>query len=183
MAIAELSITISLYRLSRTYDIGLVNNRYFINDTAYLIAYRLEHYDEVKYIVDCHLIYNKTGKYYNKYESGKRFIKTFQVFKLLLNNIGKLIRPMALTEEIMHSQFHDKVDECNTLYYTKSSYKQEAFKETVNDLYKILFDFEIIIPQSRHMPYLCWIYDDEIQQECVGINTCAVDMLNVLPTD
>ena len=32
------------------------------------------------------------------------------------------------------------------------------------------------------MPYLCWMYNDDIQQECVGINTCAADMLNVLPT-
>ena len=27
------------------------------NGTTYLIAYSLEHYDEVKDIVDCHLIY------------------------------------------------------------------------------------------------------------------------------
>ena len=33
------------------------------------------------------------------------------------------------------------------------------------------------------MPYLCWIYNDDIQQEFIGINTCAVDMLNALPTD
>ena len=33
------------------------------------------------------------------------------------------------------------------------------------------------------MPYLCWIYNDDIQLGCVGINTCDVDMLNVLPTD
>ena len=33
------------------------------------------------------------------------------------------------------------------------------------------------------MPYLYWIYNDDIQQECIGINTCAVDMLNALPTD
>ena len=33
------------------------------------------------------------------------------------------------------------------------------------------------------MPYLCWIYNDDIQQEFTGINTCAVDMLNALPTD
>jgi len=36
---------------------------------------------------------------------------------------------------------------------------------------------------KTHMPYLCWIYNDGIQQECIGINTCAVDMLNALPTD
>ena len=33
------------------------------------------------------------------------------------------------------------------------------------------------------MPYLCWIYNDDRQQEFIGINTCAVDMLNALPTD
>ena len=32
------------------------------------------------------------------------------------------------------------------------------------------------------MPYLCWTYNDDIQQECVGINTCAIDMLIALPT-
>ena len=33
------------------------------------------------------------------------------------------------------------------------------------------------------MSYLCWIYNDDIQQEFIGINTCPVDMLNALPTD
>ena len=33
------------------------------------------------------------------------------------------------------------------------------------------------------MPYLWWIYNDVIQQEFIGINTCAVDMLTALPTD
>ena len=33
------------------------------------------------------------------------------------------------------------------------------------------------------MPYLCWVYNDDIQQGFIGINTCAADMLNVLPTD
>ena len=33
------------------------------------------------------------------------------------------------------------------------------------------------------MPYLCWIYNNDIQKEFIGINTCAVDLLNALPTD
>ena len=33
------------------------------------------------------------------------------------------------------------------------------------------------------MPYLCWIYNDDLHQERVGINYCAADMLNALPTD
>ena len=33
------------------------------------------------------------------------------------------------------------------------------------------------------MPYLCWFYNEDTQQEFKGINTCAVDMLNASPTD
>ena len=33
------------------------------------------------------------------------------------------------------------------------------------------------------MPYLCWIYNDGTQQDFIGVNTCAVDMLYNLPTD
>ena len=33
------------------------------------------------------------------------------------------------------------------------------------------------------MPYLCWIYNEEIQQGFQCINNCAIDMLNALPTD
>ena len=49
-----------------TYNTGLVNNHYVINDTTELTAYSLDHYDEVKDIDGCHLIYKNTGKYYNK---------------------------------------------------------------------------------------------------------------------
>ena len=49
---------------------------------------------------------------------------------------------MPLTEEIMHTQFYDKVDEYNTLYYTRNSYKQDKFEETINDIHKLFFDFE-----------------------------------------
>ena len=82
----------------------------------------------------------------------------------------------------MHAQFHDKVDGYNTFDYTKTSYKQDKFEETINDLYKIVFDFETITSGENHMPYLCWVYNDDLQQECVGINICAADMLNALPT-
>ena len=46
----------------------------------------------------------------------------------------------------------------------------------------IVFDLETITSGEKHMPYLCWIYNDDLQQECGGINYCAADMLNALPT-
>ena len=48
---------------------------------------------------------------------------------------------------------------------------------------QIFFDFETITSDYEHMPYLCWVYNDDIQQGLIGINTCAADMLNALPTD
>ena len=78
---------------------------------------------------------------------------------------------------------YDKAGENNTLGYTKSSYKQGITEETINDLNKTFFDFETTTSGEKHMPYLCCFWNDDIQQECVGINTCAADMLNALPTD
>ena len=49
------------------------------------------------------------------------------------------------------------------------------------DQYNIFFDFGTITSESKHMPYLCWIYNDDIQQELTGISQCAIDMLNALP--
>ena len=34
----------------------------------------------------------------------------------------------------------------------------------------------------KHEPYLCWIWNDEIDKEFVGIDNCVIDMLTSLPT-
>ena len=47
---------------------------------------------------------------------------------------------MPLTEDIMHTQLDDKVDEYNALYYKNNSYKQEKFEETINDIYIYIYD-------------------------------------------
>ena len=75
----------------------------------------LEHYEEVKDIKDC----NKTYKGFNdKYKKGNdRFIKAFQVLKILVDTVDKLITPMELTDEVLNTQFYDKAEEHKTLQY------------------------------------------------------------------
>ena len=63
-----------------------------------------------------------------------------------------------------------------------SNCRLEAYEEEHNDRYKLFFGFETITSEYKHMPYLCWIDNDDTQHEFIGINTCAVDMLNALPT-
>ena len=47
----------------------------------------------------------------------------------------------------------------------------------------MFFDFETITNGVKHEPYLCWVYNNDFQQEFICINTCAQDMLNALPID
>ena len=59
----------------------MANNHYVINDTTELTAYSLDHYDEVKDIGGCHLIYKTTGKCYNKEKQELDLLKHFNVSK------------------------------------------------------------------------------------------------------
>ena len=64
--------------------------------------------------------------------------------------------------------------------YNKKNGRLEAYVERYKYQYNIFFNFETITSEYKHMPYLCWFYEGDIH---IGINKCAVDMLNALPTD
>ena len=98
-----------------------------------------------------------------------------------MDNVDKLITPMELTDEVLNTQFYDKVNVYKTLEYNLNC-RLEEYVERDKDQYKIFFDFETITSEYKHMPYLCRIYNNGIQQEFIGISTCAVDMLNASPT-
>ena len=88
---------------------------------------------------------------------------------------------MELTGEVLHTQFDYKVEYYKTLEYHNRNCRLDEYVEINKDQYKILFDVETITSESKHMPYLCCMYNDDTQQEFTGINKCAVDMLNALP--
>ena len=81
-----------------------------------------------------------------------------------MDNVDSLITPMALTGDIMNTQFYDKVDGYKTLEYNKKNCRLETYEESIKYYYKIFFDFETITNGVKHEPYLCWIYNNNIQQ-------------------
>ena len=95
----------------------------------------------MKGLKHCNTIYRKKDGYYERDDTGNRFIKALQLFKMLINSVGDLISPMPLIEEVMRTQFYDKVDEYNTFEYTEHSYRQEEYTEQNNHVYNIFFDF------------------------------------------
>ena len=100
-----------------------------------------------------------------------------------MDSVDSLITPMELTDDIMNTQFYDKVDDYKALEHTQNKCRFETYEETHNDHYTLFFDVETIANGVKHEPYLCWVYNNDIQQDLIGINTCAQDMLNALPTD
>ena len=83
----------------------MVKGHYFINDYTELTSYCLDNYEEIKDIKDCNEIYKKFN---DKYKRGNDiFIKAFQVFKVLMENVDKLIIPMEMTDEVLNTQFYD----------------------------------------------------------------------------
>ena len=53
------------------------------------------------------------------------FITSFQLFKILIDNVDKLIIPMGLTYAVLNTQFYDKVDDYKTLEYNKINCRLE----------------------------------------------------------
>ena len=94
---------------------GSVKGHYFINDYTELTSYSLDNYEDIKDFKDCNKLYKKFN---GKYTRGNDiFIKSFQLFKMLMGNVGKLTTPMGLTDEVLNTQFCDTVPDYKTLVY------------------------------------------------------------------
>ena len=94
-------------------NLGLVQGRYFINGSTELTSYCLDNYEEIKDIKDCNKIYWEIDAKYKR--ANDRFIKAFQVFQMLMDNVDKLTIPMEMTDEVLNTQLYDKVDDYKTL--------------------------------------------------------------------
>ena len=62
-------------------------------------------------------------------KSNNKFIDTFKVIKILLDNKDTLLEPIYYNEEIMNTQFYDKVTEYKTLEYPESCVKYQNYEQ------------------------------------------------------
>ena len=72
-----------------------------MNDYTELTSYCLEHYADVKDIKYCNHIHKKFD---DKCKKGNdRFLKAYQVFEILVDNVDKLSIPMELTDVVLNT--------------------------------------------------------------------------------
>ena len=107
------------------YNIGLVDEHYFIVDRTEVTTYCIEHYNDVKDIPNCNKIVskNKDGSYH---KSNTEFIQSYKLIKLLLVNKDTLLKPICYDDNIMNTQFYDKVTEYKTLEYPNTCVKYKT---------------------------------------------------------
>ena len=81
------------------YTIGLADEYYFIIDKTELTSYCLKNYDDVKHINNSNMIYMKSADTYKT--SNQKYIDSFKVVKLLLENKDKLLEPIPYEHTIL----------------------------------------------------------------------------------
>ena len=162
------------------YHIGLVDEHYFIIEKTNVTSYCLLNYNDVKDIKNCNMIWTKYKDEYKK--SNNKFIDSFKLIKILLDNKDILLEPICYNEEIMNTQFYDKVTEYKTLEYPEPCVEYHSYKpKEKKEWYKVYFDFETDTSEYTHKPYLVrFETEDNEQREFIG-EDCAIEMLNNLP--
>ena len=110
------------------FNIGLYNDHYFIHDKTNLTSFCLEQYNDIKFIEECNKIYRKEGNIYKR--ASDRYIDSVKMFQILIANKDELLEPINYNEDILKTQFYDKVDTYDTLDYTEKSVKKTNYAGT-----------------------------------------------------
>lgn len=136
--------------------IGLIDGHYFhIKPQVPITSYALEHYDDIKHINDFHKIYIREGTKYKK--KNDRFISSYEVIKILFEHKNKLLTPLSLCDEVLSTQYYDKITEITTLDYDDeihtelSEYEPKIPKD---EYYNVFADFECSTEGDKHRAYL-----------------------------
>lgn len=177
-------------QFTEIFNIGLIEDHYFILKDAGVTSYAIANYEDVKIINDWFKIEGKTNGKYEK--SNKRFINSYQLIKLLLENKEKLLTLIPY-DDIMNTSYHKRFDnDIINLNYNENKL-QLVEKPKVNiksnkkqkEIINVFFDFETYNKKAINQdnenvtPYLCCIKSKEVKKYFSG-ESCGLYMLEFL---
>ena len=165
------------------YKIGLLCNHFFAMKETNITSYAIKNYDEIYKIEN----YNKIIKCKNgKYEkSNKRFIDSFNLIKLLLENKEKFLINIPISDILASQYYNNMVDNDELNYNIDECIAENSPTKTDNsESYKIFFDFETNTQikdengnYTAHKPYLmCAITEDDDKCDFIS-DKCGQDFI------
>lgn len=167
------------------YNIGLIDNHFFIIEETELTSYSLKNYDKVKdeYLWNAITEKRSNGNYIRK---SNLYIDSYKVLRLLLEHKEKLLKPIPY-ETTIKTIYSDKACEYDNLNYNEECVRliNENKKKKKNDIVykKVFFDFETYTRTNdkKHIPYLCSMkVDGEKRTKTFIGKDCGKQMLNKL---
>lgn len=94
---------------NQKFKIGLIDNHYFIIDEVKISKFSLENYDEIKNLENPFNICKKTKEGKFKRENG-RFIDSFDLFIILLENKEKLLNTIKFNNALLSTQYYNEIN-------------------------------------------------------------------------
>jgi hypothetical protein len=113
-------------------DIGLLNGHYFIIDNVKFTSTSLKLYDKIKHLKNWNRIirYNETTK--KTKTSKKRFINSYEMVDILLQNSTNLLKKITIDDGLMKTQYYDKSNEIKSLDYDEENETMLVNKNPIN---------------------------------------------------
>ena len=138
------------------YEIGLLENHYFINDTTDYTKYAVENYFNIKDKDNFNYMYNGRGD-----KDKKRVISSFELVRILLENKETHLKPLTIDEDILFSNYYDKFieDDIKNLNYNEKAIRENneiipREKREEGEEYDIVFFDCETDPNELHKVYL-----------------------------
>jgi len=180
------------------FNIGLIEDHYFIIKDIPITSYAIENYEKINHLSNWNKIIKVCSKGYFE-KSEKRFIDSFKVVSLLVEQKEKLLVPLTFdNSNIANSQFYDKIDnEITNLNYTPRllhSHKWVVGSESCSspklldgedvEFSKVWFDFETYTNEDKkHIPYMCCSIDENGIERTFYGKSCGYKLLESLTTN
>ena len=165
------------------YNIGLIDEHYFINEKTEYTSFSITNYEEIKNILEFNKIHksimnkDNTKKLYKR--TNDRYISSFDLIKILLKTDNLLT---LIPYEVMVKTPYFKVELKNDELIKptdKHFKKNEMITSKRLDYYKVFYDFETIT-EDENIPYLmCCITQDGKKRSYLG-EEAGKDFINFL---
>jgi len=145
------------------YDIGLINNHYFLIKPLNITKYALMNCfdNELTKRENWEELIFKCGRFLRARD---RFLDSYELIKLLYINKDKFLKEISLDDEVYKSIYHPKFNHIETLEYSDDCVRLNQVKEVKknNDIFiNKYLDFETTTDGECHIPYLARIAGEE----------------------